>query len=247
MIDESDLLDPGKNFTAPENQPFGARIPEFAIRQLIGWSIQQIRLTLDEPVNLIDELFRLYGPDVVAQIKGYLRDHTNLPVVVNWPQEDAQVPFISVINQGEQEDSEFVFLGDAGGAMRYGTISGGVDTAREQRVVGLNAVTNIFIGTGDANLTMYLYHLVKFIIFSNKDKLAEYYDLHNMKINGQDLQLDQTNLMPILGYFRVIQLHYQTVFDYNVSDEAAKIISFELLMATRDNDDAEVIVSVPSE
>ena len=244
MIDERDLLDPALNYSASENQPYGLRIPEHIFRQLISWSLQQIRTTIDEPINLVDELFKFHGDVVRKQIKNWLREHPNIFVGVNWPPQEVTLPFISVINSGEPEDPSGQFLGSSAGSLEY--TNNGRTVVREHRAVLLKPTSTIYICSTDPNLTAYLYAIVRFIFFSNTDQLSEHYDIHNLIVNGQDLHHDPS-LFPTFGYFKVLQLQYQTMFDYNVAEEASKLVSLGLMVNAIDKGNVLVDVSVPSE
>jgi len=244
VTDERDLKDPSRNYTVPFNQPIGMRIPEHVFRQLIGYGLKQIRESLDNPVNLVSELFAMTGEDVVAQVKSWLREHTNIFLGVSWPKDDVSLPLITVINQGEQEDVTNAFLGDATGAMEYGKFGDVRPSAREQRAIPMRHTTNIYVASQDDALTLYLYNIVRFILVSNKDALTQWYDIHNLVVSGQPLEFDE-KLFPIFGYYRLLQLQYTTFFDYNLSEEAAKIVSLELLVEALLDGEVRVVVEVP--
>jgi len=214
MIDQDDLLDPGQNYTRSENTPFGARIPEYAFRQLVGYNLKLIRSNIDEPFGVIDDLFANLPEEEIRRIKSFFRDHPNLKAQVNWPSTDEALPIVCVINQGEAEDGKFTFLGDRLGVMRIKTPEGPVVMERVQRGVGMRCVTKVVVGTTDADLTMYLHHIVKIIFFVNKHQLTEFYDVHNLSISSRDLKLD-TSKFPTFGFYKEIDLTYMTVFEWN--------------------------------
>jgi hypothetical protein len=239
--DTRDVGDPSNNYTVPQNQPAGMRIPEFIFRQLISWSIQQVRNNVDMPKNnLVDELFAMAGADVIKQIKDWLRGHANLFIDTSWPKDDATLPAIVIENQGEQEDTSNALLGDVAGMMSYGRF-GGAETSRMHFAVPEQHVTNIYIATTDDRLTQFLYTLVKFILLSNKDQLTQWYDIHNLVLSGQVLDHDPERF-PTFTYFRMLTANYLCLFDFNGSEEAAKIVSLELMV-----DAAQGDVIVPRE
>jgi hypothetical protein len=227
MIDEREILDPARNFTQPNQHVFGMRIPEVVFRQLIGFSLRRIRETLDES-RLIDELFQQLGDDVIKQIKNWLREHTNIQVIANYPRSADALPLIAVVNLAESEDPQGTFLGDRLGEVAMRAMPWEVDRADGQRVDQrgmLEACTTaVYVITDDPNLTLYLYYMVKFVLRSNQDELAEYYDIQNLALRGQDLQHDQA-WMPTFGYTKLIQLQYQSMFDYSVNQAARQIVS----------------------
>lgn len=243
MIDEGNILDPALNFTRSESQPYGARIPEFAIRQLVGFTLRKLRETASESTGVIDELFALHGAQTVKQIKGFLRDHPNLPVVVNWPALDMALPIICVVNRGEREDDAFSFLGDRAGLLRMGKMPGSRETVREQHAVGLRAELEIIVGTQDPDLTMYLHYMVKHALFSNKPGLSEFYDIHNLVIGARDLTLD-TQLFPTFGYYKAVTLNFQTMFDFASEPVGSLIVDFGLFVEA-DLDGLPVVSTVP--
>lgn len=230
MNDPRDGFDPARNFTRSENQPLGARIPEYVIRQLIGFRLAAIAADADRPQSVIDELFAFWGPETIKQVKSFLREHPNIQVVVNWPREDQHLPYVAVVNQGEQEDSELSFLGDATGVARYGAV--GVDgrqSIREQRGFGMRCNLDVIIATQDPVLTMVIHYLVKYVILTAKLLLEEHYDIHNLTVSGRDLSFDE-RMFPTFGYFKSVSLNFQTIFDFNLSEHAAQIVDVGLLV-----------------
>jgi hypothetical protein len=86
---------------------------------------------------------------------------------------------------------------------------------------------------------------VKFIVVSNKRQLTEMYDLHDIIVGGRDLQ-HETSLFPTFGYMKMVTFRCLNMLDYNVAEEAAKIVSLNLLVAGHNTSGVEVDVSVPS-
>lgn len=228
MIDERDLLDPAENFTQSQSLASGAKMPEYTIRQLLGAVMRQLRETVDEPNGILDELFKSVGAEALRQIKGFVREHPNIPVQVNWPRHDLHLPWICVLNQGEQEEKDFAFLGDRGGTVTLGTF-GGRKTSRPQLIVGERRSLEIVVGTQDPDLTMYLHYIVKRAIFVNKMALIEHADVQNLMVSGRDLSLD-SSVYPTFGYFKSVSLQFQTTFDYNGGETAGAIVGVGLLV-----------------
>jgi hypothetical protein len=246
--DRRESESPTRNYTVPQNQPAGMRIPEFVLRQLISWALKQVRQTLDQPKNIVDELYAMAGPELILQIKEWLRAHENIFIDVAWPRDDQSFPLIVVEPQGEQEETESTFLGDLAGTMDYGRFNDGIPSMRPQFAIPERHTTNVYIASQDDRLTLFLYTLVKFIIISNKDQLTQWYDIHNLTVGGQTIEHDP-NLFPTFGYYRVLTLSYLCLFDFNGAEEAAKIVSLDLMVTTINCGDVtqgvEIVTTVP--
>lgn len=245
MMSADDLKDPAVNYTARPNRPTGARMAEYPVRQLLGFALQQIRAHVDDvDDNIIDQLFAIHGPAVIAQVKGYFRDHEKLSVVVGWPRTDMAMPWIAVVNATERDNDAESILGSQGGVQVLGR-AGGLLEQRNHMVRPLSASLNILIASLDPHLTAVLSQIVRFILHINEDSLAEFYDVQVPTISMQDVQWDE-KLWPTFGFFRMVTLNYATSFDYNVSKEAQRIVSLGLLVSTRDQENVETITPVPT-
>lgn len=243
--DQLPLGSPENNYTIPQNTPSGMRIPEFVFRQLIGWAIQQVRKTVDDPKNVVDELFAMVGDDVIKQIKSWLRSNENLFIEVSWPREASSLPGIVIEPQGEQEDTTNTLLGDLAGTAEMGRFGDANPSMRPQFAVPELHTTNIYIASQDDRLTLFLYTLVKFILLSNKDQLTQWYDIHNLSIGGQVLEHDP-QMFPTFGYYRMLTLSYLCLFDFNGASEAAKIVSLDMMVSTPEGEDGgSVLITVP--
>jgi hypothetical protein len=231
--DQRPIGNPDNNYTVPQNQPAGMRIPEFVFRQLIGWAIGQVRKTVDDPKNVVDELFAMVGDDTIKEIKAWLRESNNLFLDVSWPKDDISLPAIVVEPQGESEDTSNALLGDMAGGEAWGRFGDSVPTARYQFAIPENHTTNIYIASTNDRLTLFLYTLVKFILLSNKDQLTQWYDIHNLSLSGQVLEHDP-QMFPTFGYFRQLTLSYLCLFDFNGAQEAAKIVSLDIMVSTEE-------------
>lgn len=227
MIDESDFLDPAVSYTQSSSLASGARIPEFFVRQLLGAELRHLRENIDQPDGVLDELFRMYGAEALRQIKGFIREHPNIRVQVNWPREGQSLPWICVVNQGESEDREFAFLGDRGGIARTGQLSGGRPTLKAQYVLGERRNLDVIVCTMDPDLTMFLHYIVKRTILVNKTPLTEFVDIQNLVLSGRDLQGDGVYL-PTFGYTKSVSLQFQTTFDYNGAEASGALVSVGL-------------------
>lgn len=206
--------------------PFGARFPEYVFRQTIGYGLKQLREHADDTRdNPIDELFRFTGPATCAKIKTWLKDNKNIFLDVNYPNEDVSLPLIAVVNEGEREDVSNALIGDETGFHEFGIPSGdGTYRYREARAIPMSHTTTIYVTTQQPDLTLYLYHIVRFILLDNKLNLANWYDIHNLTIAGQALSYDE-KFLPAQSYTRTVQLQYLTMFDYCPSQTLSKILA----------------------
>ena len=242
MIDTNTLLQP--------NVASGARPTTETIRQLIVFGFQQLREDCASPnsLHIVDELFSMWGTDaltgtpVVDQVKKYLVEHTNMPVVLNWPKSGLSLPQICVVAQAENENSEQAYIGDQTGFIgagvgvirdANGNITGEIAdnniVQRRQKGMVVNAQTGVFVRAKDPTLCVYFAHIVRLIIFMNKLELIENGDMHNLTIDVEEI-VDGQELFPEFAYTRMISLKYLTAFDYNLPQEVIRRLSFSLLI-----------------
>lgn len=234
------ITDRSFNFTVPENQATGLRIPEHALRQLISWGFNQVRTHVDDVKhNVIDELFARIPKDVRDQIKAWFRTREKLETTVNWPTDDIAFPFAAVVNEGSVEDQEASMLGDYGGIMTLGNV------AREVRRFANKNTTTLYIASEDPNLTLFLSTIAYYLVVSNKDDLTKWYDIHNLVVSQQDVKWDE-RFLPRFCYIRAVQLSYLTYYDFYVGENVSAVLSLGLAVLTRDDAGQEVISDVPS-
>lgn len=237
--DQRPLGSPRENYTVSENQAFGMRIPEFVIRQTIGYGLKKIRQSIDGPRNLVDRLFRMVDEGSRKQLKGWIREHENIFTDVSWPRDDVSLPMVVVEPQSEEEDVSQSLLGDITGVVETGLFGDGRPTGTVTYASSQKHTTNVYVGAQDDRLTLFLYEIVKFIVLTNKRQLEEWYDIHNLIYSGQILERDEKQF-PTHGFFRVLQLTYHTFFDFSGDEVAAKIVSLDLSVTTRFDDEAQV-------
>lgn len=222
------LNDPANNFTAPQTQPAGLRIPEFAIRQLIGWAIGQVREKIGTPDDVLDQLFAVVPQDVRQQFKDWLLQNQNIYIDVSFPRETAWLAMIVVEPQSESEDTGNTFLGDRVGTTARGQLGGQVPSEAAAYGIPETRTTNIYVASEDDRLTLLLYTLVKYIVVYNKASLTMFYDVHNLSLSGGVLEHDSDKL-PQYTYYRVLQARYMTIFDYN-GPESGPVSSIDLVL-----------------
>lgn len=236
------LDQPTNNFTVPSTQPAGLRIPEFVIRQLIGWAIGQVRGKVNTPDDVVDDLFALVPAEVRNQFRQWLLANENLYLDVSWPRESAALAMVVVEPQREDEDTEHTFLNDSVGTTDRGQLGGQVPTEAPAYGIPEVRVTNVYVASDDDRLTLLLYTLVKFILVSNKAELSKFYDIHNLSLSGGVIEHDADKL-PQFVYFRVLQARYMTIFDYNGPASGPAVINLTLNVSAF-VDGAEVTTAV---
>lgn len=235
--------DPLNNFTIPTTQPAGLRIPEFAIRQLIGWALGQIRKSIGTANDVVDQLFALVPQATRDQYKTWLLQNKNVFLDVSWPRDAANLALIVVMPQSEQEDTANTFLNDAIGSTRHGTLGDVAPTEAPAYAIPETRTTHIYVASDDDRLTLFLYETIKFILVTNKQSLTKLYDIHNLSLSGGVLDMDNEKL-PQFTYYRVLQLSYLTLFDFNGPTSGPAIINLALMVDTV-QDGERVVVDVP--
>lgn len=227
--DSSTPLDsPSNNFTVPQTQPAGLRIPEFAMRQLIGWALGQVRNQVGKPDDVVDKLFAFVPSDVRDQFKQWLLNNQNIYLDVSWPRDPVNLALIVVEPQAESEDTSNAFIGDVVGVTDRGHLGGQTPTEAVAYGIPETRTTNIYVASDEDRLTLLLYTLVKFIIIYNKLSLSKFYDVHNLVVSGGVLEQDSDKL-PQFTYYRVLQLRYMTIFDWN-GVESGPVASVNLVL-----------------
>lgn len=219
MTDTAD--DPTQNLTRQPQQPMGMRIPEFVIKQTIGWGLKQIRDTIGKPNNVINTLFAYLPDETRGQITSWLLNHENIWLDVSFHKDAEHLAMIVVEPQSEDEATEDALLGDLLGTAHFS------DSEAKQRGVPEKRTTTIYIASNDDRLTLFLYEIVKFILVTNKLRLEEWYDIHNLSLGGQVMAFDDERL-PTFAYYRTMSLRYETIFDWSDLEEASKIVSLDL-------------------
>jgi len=224
------LDEPTSNFTAPHTQPGGLRIPEFAVRQLIGWAIGRVREKVNTPGDIVEEIFPLVPRDVRDQFKQWLIANQNLYLDVSWPRDPVHLAMIVVEPQREDEDTSGTYLNDSVGVTDRGLLGDQVPTEAPAYGIPEIHVANIYVASNDDRLTLLLYTLVKFILLTNKAELSKFYDVHNLSLSGGVLELD-ADRMPQFAFYRVLQARYLTIFDYNGPASGPASVSLALNVA----------------
>ena len=236
------MTTPGNKQLQP-NVASGVRPVAETMRQLIEYGLQMIRDDIASPNSLfmVDELFSMWGPDVIAQVKEYLTEHTTIPVIVGWPLSGLSLPQICVVTQAEKELSESDFIGDIASTIGQGSyvledgqnteVSDNNTVQRVQKSMSVKGSTGLFVRAKDPLLTTYLTHAVRLIVFSNKRDLIKDGDIHNLMIDVEEVA-HNPELFPEQAYTRVVSLNYDTFFDYNLPEKVIKRLSFSLLVNT---------------
>jgi hypothetical protein len=230
MTTSEQLDNPNSNFTVPVTRAAGMRIPEFAIRQLIGWALGKTRDSVGTPDDLVDKLFAFVDDGVRNQFKQWLINNSNIYTDVSWPIDPVGLAMIVVEPQSDSEDTDNALLNDRLGNTTYGQV--GDQVPLEAPAYGIPEVrtTNVYIASNDSRLTLFLYTLVKFIVVYNKAALDKYYDVHNLVVSGGVLSNDADKL-PQFVYYRVLQMRYMTIFDYDGPASGPLVVNLELNVA----------------
>lgn len=223
--------DPSVNFTLPQTQPAGMRVPEFAICQLIGWALDEVRKKTGTPEDVIDQVFAFVPQLARDQFKQWLRDNQNIYIDVSWPRDPVHLALVVVEPQSEAEDTSNTFLGDRVGTTDTGQLGGQVPFEAPAYGIPETRTTNVYVGSDHDRMTLLLYELIKFIIVSNKAGLEQFYDVHNLSLSGGVLE-DDNDKRPTFAYNRVLQLRYLTIFDYNGPSSGPAVVNLILSVAT---------------
>lgn len=226
MTDQT-IGDPTTNFTIPQTQPAGLRIPEFILRQLIGWAIGEVRKRINTPDDVVDPLFALVPEDVRNQFRAWLMANQNLYLDVSWPRDPAWLAMIVVEPQREDEDTGNAYLGDMLGTTERGTLGGQVPTEAPAYGVPEIHTTNIWVSSNDDRLTLLLYTLVKYVVLIHKAELTKFWDIHNLVLSGGVIEHEPERL-PQYAYHRVLQARYMTIFDYNGPASGPAVVHLNL-------------------
>lgn len=228
MIGPDDpVADPNKNFAVPTTRGLGLRIPEFAIRQLIGWGLGEIRSRINTPDDVVEHLFAMVPPAVRDQLRQWLLHNENIYLDVSWPRDPVHTALIVVEPQSEEEDTGNAFLNDSVGTVDRGRLGDQVPTEAPAYGIPETRTTSIYVASDDDRLTLFLYNIVKYILVHNKMALTKFYDVHNLSISGGVLEKDSDKL-PQFVYYRVLQARYMTIFDFDGSASGPVIVNIAL-------------------
>lgn len=221
----------------------GARPSSEVLRQLIEFAWHALATDAQSPRGfLVEECFSMWGDDVVATVKKYIVEHQNMPVIMGYPKDDLDIPQICVLAMAEDEDVERDVLGDQTGmrgrGMAYTTdpttqepvLKGVKVIQRRQLGMATKCVTNIYVRSEDSTLTIYLAFLVRLILFINKLQLIEDADIHNMVINIKEMTDDHPGLFPKFAFTKIVNVIYDSHFDYNLQEEMLKRLNFSILV-----------------
>ena len=212
--------DPAVNYTAPPNQSFGAKIPEYALRHLLDYNLQLVAedVAAHPTDGMLDEHFGTLMAKDREGIKDFFRvkdergKRRNIPVTTNFPHPGAQLPLVCVVNRGEVPNDAAQFLGRYAGVRRTGVASGERVKVANVYTVGERRNVEIYVGTPDPDLTMFLHFFLKRVVYANSNQLEEAFDVHALTVSGRDVSVD-TNTMPP-GYYKNLFLQFDTYFDW---------------------------------
>lgn len=183
----------------------------------------------------------MWGEDTIGNVKKLIVEHQNMPVILQYPKDDLDIPQICVVAMQEDEDIERDVLGDQTGMTGRGmnetvdavgepVVKGTKIIQRRQLGLATKCVTDIYVRTDDALLTVLVAHLVRLILFINKDQLIEDADIHNMVINIKEMTDGASALFPKFAFTKVVNVNYDSHFDYNLQEETLKRLNLSILV-----------------
>ena len=181
-----------------------ASAPEIAIKSALEAGLDALKT---DP-SVLDDLFASYDPTVLSAVKQFFANNT-VTVRFNWPKPDIKLPAVCIILTGEQEDVQNDALGDLMGQETD-------NDAAPTQVYDINglaetASVNLLVLTGDNELTVYLAHIVKRIVFLAKMALEQSGALINMRLSGSDIRMEM-DYFPSFVYSRGITVSGLTYF-----------------------------------
>jgi hypothetical protein len=165
----------------------------------------------------IEELFKGYsdantfGTSIIDDVKAFLFARTNpgqspVKIAVNFPRSPISYPHVAIVLAGAQEDQEHDVLDDYIEDEEDETSSNAV----EVHGIAERQTFNILILSQDANLTLYLWIIVKAILVLNRVEFTRR-GMQNILYGGNDVALDPTQF-PEFAYGRMVTLSCLTYF-----------------------------------
>lgn len=161
------------------------------VETLLSQVIQNQLNTFRQNPTLLDTIFSGVDPATQNQAKNYILNN-QLNVVRGFPRDPAQLPAYSIVLGSEREEVEAIgqYLFD--------------DTDNSQELYGTlyNAQYRIEVWTDNADLTIVLYNLLKWILLANRSYL-ESQGITRQTLMGTDFEPIKTEL-PLLIYRRAV-------------------------------------------
>lgn len=179
-------------------------IPEMRIQKALQDGFAAIATNLD----LLDDLFFNYPPEMRAEVKQYLKEHV-ITVLLNWPKSGQTLPVIGIVNAADVENPGNDVLGDMLEELEAMETDA---TITEYRGLAMNGTYQMLIQAGDPRLTLLLSYLVTTLLILASPALVEA-GLHNVTLSQADLRFEE-NLLPEWVNARMVTLtclHYHAV------------------------------------
>lgn len=181
-------------------------LPELQLESVLKRGFAAIAAQSD----LLDDIFYNYPPEMLAEVKTYLKRHDLVKgIVLNWPREGFTMPTIAIVNAGDSEDAQHDTLGDV---LEELTVGNNDASITEYRGIAKNGTYQILCLSQDPRLSMYIAYLVETILILNSPALQET-GMHNMMLNSADLRFEE-QLLPEWANSRMVTvtcLHYHAV------------------------------------
>lgn len=238
------IQDPEQNYTLPRVEALGVKIPEYTFLRFIASELLFYRKEADRDGGFIDQAFATVPPEAVRGLKGFLRDHPNFHLAVNWPRPDAHLPLISVVSRSEEPDQSF--LGDILGLARVGEASGGRQVVRRVRGAFEKRAVDVLIGSQEPETTLFLHCLIKLSFFAFQAWLAADLDVQDLAMAGRDFRYDPS-ILPQPGFYKTLSLSFRMMFDYVSRETPAQLVDVVGLRVTALSEGEVVDTLVPGE
>ena len=205
------------------SSPSGCMLIERVLQQLL----QAAFAALKADPSTIDDLFYKVSSAERVSIKNWL---SKLDVVVRtgYPEVGFTKPLITIVTEAEDEQAPMDFLGD-----QMGQEGLSEDGTQAYYTVGHveRCQYNLMCFAGkDANVVLYLYHLVKAILLLNMP-LLQNHGLIAPTVTGRDLSF-RDDMLPEFVYCRVVSLSCHQVYGLYVTERLATSLVVQTLPIT---------------
>lgn len=204
-------------------------LPEVVLRAVLAKGIYLLRDNLDlcKTLFLVEEELI---PDLGEKFNEYLKDHRKIPVVINFPPSDLDIPNVAVVSPDSAE--ELAYLGDYLGVSKViGSEGGRLESDGTRTIATADSIGNTdranfrcVVTTKDELVTAMLTSALRFLLFHAKFRLGEY-GIFNLELGESDFMFPQ-EYWPTLTWSKSIK----------ISAYVNKIISTESLRNTEDEE-----------
>lgn len=218
----------------------GHRPTEIVLQQLFQFAFGNLRKAATNPLDTtFENIFQFFSSAQLVMIKKFFAEN-KIDVRTNFPKYEYPLPIVAIHSREEQESAETwmnheeIVVDNADGSTRS--------------IVGqlIDQTLDVIVITDDPQLTLMVYRLVWYVIFSNKFDLEEYANFHALTMQGTALNFD-AQTFPNWQYSRVITLRLKTIFDFYLeAQRPPKAVMFSGLYA-QVGEQEKVLISEPPE